>query len=132
MNTLVLTEAVASLCRKVEDLRARVEALEPPPVETRAPEEWGPTSRRLTSAAVRIFEMSETDTDAEVLAKMLAADGSISPTKVLQWLRMVVCRGEGDPRHPLFPYLVNKKPLRFGKKQVANLAQTAHNIGRTA
>lgn len=68
-------------------------------------------------AAGAIVEASETDVDAEVLAKMLAADGSIPANTMLKWLRAVVVRGEGDPSHPMFPYLAEKKPLRFGKKR---------------
>lgn len=68
-------------------------------------------------AAGAIIEASETDVDAEVLAKMLAADGSIPANTMLKWLRAVVVRGEGDPGHPMFPYLAEKKPLRFGKKK---------------
>lgn len=68
-------------------------------------------------AAGAIIEASETDVDAEVLAKMLAADGSIPANTMLKWLRTVVVRGEGDPSHPMFPYLAEKKPLRFGKKR---------------
>lgn len=68
-------------------------------------------------AAGAIVEASETDVDAEVLAKMLAADGSIPANTMLKWLRTVVVRGEGDPAHPMFAYLAEKKPLRFGKKR---------------
>ncbi|TXI02269.1 MAG: hypothetical protein E6Q76_15765 [Rhizobium sp.] len=68
-------------------------------------------------AAGAIVEASETDVDAEVLAKMLAADGSIPANTMLKWLRAVVVRGEGDPSHPMFSYLAEKKPLRFGKKR---------------
>jgi len=68
-------------------------------------------------AAGAIVEASETDVDAEVLAKMLAADGSIPANTMLKWLRTVVVRGEGDPSHPMFAYLAEKKPLRFGKKR---------------
>ena len=68
-------------------------------------------------AAGAIVEASETDVDAETLAKHLAADGSIPANTMLKWLRTVVVRGEGDPSHPMFNYLAEKKPLRFGKKR---------------
>lgn len=110
----VLQRAVEQLCREVDALRARVEALEPK--KPREPS-W------CEEVAVKIIEASETDVGAEVLAKMIAVGNSTPANTVLKWLQTVLERGEGDPRHPLFPYLTSKKPLRFGKKYVADLTQ---------
>ena len=111
--SVILQRAVEQLCREVDALRARVEALEP---KSRREPFW------CEEVAVRIIEGSETDVDAEVLAKMIAAGNSTPPREILKWLRTVVERGEGGPRHPLFPYLTSKKPLCFGKKPLASPA----------
>lgn len=70
-------------------------------------------------AAGAIIEATEGDVDAETLAKHLAADGEIPAKTALAWLRAAVVRGEADAAHPMFPYLIEKKPLRFGKKKGA-------------
>lgn len=68
-------------------------------------------------AAGAIIEATEVDIEAETLARMLAADGGIAAPAALKWLRSVVVKGVGDPSHPMFPYLAEKRPLRFGKKK---------------
>lgn len=70
-------------------------------------------------AAGVIIEATEGDVDAETLAKHLAAEGEIPAKAALAWLRAAVVRGEADASHPMFPYLIEKKPLRFGKKRGA-------------
>lgn len=68
-------------------------------------------------AAGAIIEATDVDIEAETLARMLAADGEIAAPAALKWLRSVVVKGVGDPSHPMFPYLAEKRPLRFGKKK---------------
>jgi len=68
-------------------------------------------------AAGAIIEATEMDIDAEALARMLAAGGEIEAPAARKWLRSVVVKGVGDPSHPMFPYLAEKRPLRFGKKK---------------
>lgn len=67
-------------------------------------------------AAAAIIEATEGEIEAETLAKMLSADGGIASTAALKWLRGAVVKGAADPAHPMFPWLIEKKPLRFGKK----------------
>lgn len=67
--------------------------------------------------AAAIIEALEVDIDAEMLAKQMTADGEVPTATMLKWLRAAVVRGAADPAHPMFPYLVEKKPLRFGKKK---------------
>lgn len=120
----LLQRAVEQLCREVDALRARVAALEPPKPPERTLDEWKALHALRGQAAADILEASETAVDAEVLAKMIAAGNSTPAGQILKWLRTVVERGEGNDDHPLFPYLVDKKPLRFGKKTVASPAAT--------
>lgn len=68
-------------------------------------------------SAGAIIEATDVDIEAETLARMLAADGEIAAPAALKWLRSVVVKGVGDPSHPMFPYLTEKRPLRFGKKK---------------
>lgn len=67
-------------------------------------------------AAGAIIEATEGEIEAETLAKMLAADGGITSAAALKWLRGAVVKGAADPAHPMFPWLIEKKPLRFGRK----------------
>lgn len=67
-------------------------------------------------AAAAIIEATEGEIEAETLAKMLSADGGIASAAALKWLRGAVVKGAADPAHPMFPWLIEKKPLRFGKK----------------
>ena len=125
MKDWVLQEAVEQLAWKVRYLVREVEKLKAAQGETAELVLQGEERIKHVlrgQAAAGILEASETDVDAEVLAKMLAADGSIPAGEILAWLRMVLHRGEGNVNHPLFPYLVDKKPLRFGKKTVASPA----------
>lgn len=68
-------------------------------------------------AAAVIIEALEQDIDAETLAKQMSADGEVPTATLLKWLRGAVVRGAAEPSHPMFPYLIEKKPLRFGKKK---------------
>ncbi len=123
----VLHKAVEQLCHEIKVLARRVEALEG------AANSLGGTRDRLERAtklqwavgdAITIIEALDAPVDAEMLAKHIAVSGGAAPTAtILKWLRSVVVRGAADPSHPLFPYLIEKKPLRFGrKKEVAALA----------
>ena len=67
--------------------------------------------------AAAIIEALDTDIDAEMLAKQMTADGEVPTATMLKWLRGAVVRGAAEPSHPMFPYLIEKKPLRFGKKK---------------
>jgi len=64
------------------------------------------------------IEALDTPIDSEVLAKQITAKGGVPTATVLKWLRSVVVRGAVDPDHPLFPYVVSKKPLWFGRKEL--------------
>lgn len=113
----ILTKAVEQLCHEVKVLSRRVAALE------EAARALGGTRDRLERAtvaqwaasAITVIEALEQDIDAETLARQVAMGGPVAT--ILKWLRLAVVRGAADPDHPLFPYLVEKKPLRFGRKK---------------
>lgn len=99
MRDWVLQEAVEQLSWKVRYLMREVEKLK-------------------TAQAGPVLSPSEVET----LAKMLSADNGITAPAALKWLRGVVVKGVANPDHPMFSWLIDKKPLRFGKNSLASPA----------
>lgn len=128
MRDWVLQEAVEQLSWKVRYLMREVEklkAVQAKPVLSPDAAEQQDTEERVkgalrAQAAVSLIEATDGDIEAETLAKMLSADGGIPAPTALKWLRGVVVKGVANPDHPMFSWLIDKKPLRFGKNSLAS------------
>ncbi len=113
-----LKDRIRALETALQDLKTFVEDMNRPlePAPILSDREW-PVDMARTRTAITIIEALDTPVDSEMLAKQIAADGEVPVATVLKWLRSALVRGVADPSHPLFPYLVEKKPLRFGRKE---------------